>query len=65
MWSDLGREPAARGAIRAGAGDGFRVTTMLPLCLMMRAVTQKQGQRRAPAEERRTVAVQRLRGECS
>ena len=58
MWSDLEAGAGCEGAIPAG--DGFWVTILLPLCPMMRAMTQKQGQRRALAKERRTVAVQPL-----
>ena len=36
------------------------VTDLLPLCPVMRVLTQKQGLRRAPTEEGRTVAVQSL-----
>lgn len=38
----------------------YPVTIRLPLCPMMRAMTPKQGQRRALAGERRTVALQPL-----
>ena len=55
---------------RPGAGTGrqrrsppaavVRATDLLPLCPMMRAMTQKRSQPRAPAEQGRTVSVQPL-----